>query len=92
MTRQYTRWHYRASYSNGRLLVGRIYNNKPRCDIIRILWEKDGQEPLVDVGVRVDEAVDMAAGLTYLAALEMYGQKGRQQKGARKAARTRRRD
>ena len=91
MARRYTRWLYRASYSNGRLLVGRAYNNSPKCDIIRIRWEKDGQEPPVDVGVRVDEAIDMAAGLNYLAALQMCAQKERQQRGARKAARTRRR-
>lgn len=87
MTRRHTRWLYRASYSNGQLLVGNLYNNRPRCDTIRIRWEKDGQEALIDVGVRVDEAVDMAAGLTYLAALQMYDQKARQQKGGRKRAR-----
>ena len=89
MARRYTRWLYKASYSNGRLLVGRVHNNRPRADIIRVRWEKDGQEPPIDVGVRLDEAVDMSAGLSYLVALELYKQKANQQYGARRAARTR---
>jgi hypothetical protein len=48
------------------------------------LWEKDGEEPLIHVGMRLDEAVDLAAGLTHLVALEMYKQKASQQKRKRK--------
>ena len=89
LKRRHTRWLYKATYSNGRLLVGRLYNQRPKCDIIRARWEKD-KEPVFDFHLRPDEAVDLSAGLGYLVALEMYGQKARQQKAARKAARTRR--
>lgn len=60
-----------------------------RSDIISVCWQKDGQKPLINVGMRLDEAIDLATGLSYLVSLEMTKQKSNQQKGARKGARTR---
>ncbi len=88
--RRYTRWCYKVPYTNGRLSVGRAFRPRVRGDIIEVCWVKDGQEPLINVGMRLDEAMDLSAGLTHLVALEMNKQKSNQQKGARKAARTRR--
>ena len=66
--RQTTRWHYRATYSNGKKLnVGVIHNPDLKIvnhirDVIRIKsqWIEEND---IDWAIRPDEAMDLVEGL-----------------------------
>lgn len=77
MTKQQTQWLFRYPYKNGRLRAGWVYNlnpkrfNNPR-DNVRLQWEVDGKA-VSDLYMRPDEALAMAAGLTWVVGEKAVG-------------------
>ena len=75
--RQVTHWKYEASYSGGTgIRVGYIHNKADGVceDVIRLQCKTLTQQEPVELMMRVDEAVIIAAGLNKVAGQILIGQ------------------
>ena len=77
MKRQTTRWLFNATYAgNTGIRVGYVYNkaNGVREDVIRLQCKSLSCTEIVDLQMRVDEAVIIAAGLNKISGQMLIGQ------------------
>jgi len=77
VAKQQTRWLFKYPYKNGLLRAGWIHNlnpatvNNPR-DNVRLRWSLKGRKD-IDLCMRPDEALAMAAGLSWVVGEKVLG-------------------